>query len=259
MSANKDTGKDTEDIKRAKHTPVVTRDLTYTDTDLLLYNLGCGAKAQDFDLIFEGSRNFQVIPTFGSLTQLEGWPAMKVETFLPNYDPAKLLHGEQYLKIHGELPLSGTIYSEGYIEQVLDKGKSAHVTLRMFTKDKATGKLIYENVGTTVFRGCGGFGGQRKPRDFGPASATNTPPNRKPDAVVYDKTSEESAAVYRLSGDRNPLHVDPAYAARGGLRNPSFMDCVSWATLDDICCRHMVRIKISRCDLRAQSILEKRW
>jgi multifunctional beta-oxidation protein len=95
------------------------------------------------------------------------------------------------------------------------------VTSKVETVDKQTGKVIFENQGTVVLRGCGGFGGQKSGSDRGPASAPNVPPKRKPDAVVEEKTTEEQAAIYRLSGDRNPLHIDPAFASIGGFEKPS--------------------------------------
>lgn len=214
------SGQDTERIKQAKQRTSPPNEYKYTDRELLLYNLGCGAKATDLDLIFEGSKDFRVLPTFGVIPQNEGSEAIDYNTFLDNFNPAMLLHGEQYLKIHNEVPLSGTLVTDSRLIQVLDKGKSAHVTDKTITRDKATGKVIYENQGTAVIRGCGGFGGQSKPDDRGPASAANNPPKRQPDAVVEEKTSEESAAVYRLCGDRNPLHVDPKFAAIGGFKKP---------------------------------------
>lgn len=218
--ASSGAGEDNEKVKAVKATETKAIEYTYTDTELLLYNLGCGAKANDLNLIFEGSQDFQVLPTFGVIPQFAAVTEIDYTKFLPDFNPAKLLHGEQYLKIVGELPSSGTLVTTGKILEVLDKGKSAHVTTKMTTKDKATGKVIFENQGTTVIRGSGGFGGQTKAGDRGAASALNTPPKRQPDAVVEEKTSEESAALYRLAGDRNPLHVDPEFSAIGGFKKP---------------------------------------
>jgi multifunctional beta-oxidation protein len=86
------------------------------------------------------------------------------------------------------------------------------VTIGTTTKDKATGEVIFENEATIFIRGSGGFGGPSKGADRGAATAVNTPPSRAPDAVVEEKTSEDQAALYRLSGDRNPLHIDPEFS-----------------------------------------------
>jgi multifunctional beta-oxidation protein len=99
------------------------------------------------------------------------------------------------------------LISEAKLLEVLDKGKQASVTSVVYTKDKASGKVIFENQSTVVLRGSGGFGGKRQGSDRGAASASNPPPKRVPDAVVEEKTAPTQAALYRLSGDYNPLHV----------------------------------------------------
>jgi multifunctional beta-oxidation protein len=81
--------------------------------------------------------------------------------FVPNFNPAKLLHGEQYLKIKGDIPTSGTLVNHVRLREVLDKGKAAAVTVIVDTKDKATGESIFENQSTVFLRGSGGFGGKK--------------------------------------------------------------------------------------------------
>jgi MaoC like domain len=110
--------------------------------------------------------------------------------------------------------------------EVLDKGKAAAVTSIVETRDASSGEVVYENQSTVFIRGAGGFGGKRAgkgrgglsicfcntndiflPLDRGAASATNEPPKRKPDTVMEEATTVSQAALYRLSGDWNPLHV----------------------------------------------------
>lgn len=81
--------------------------------------------------------------------------------FVPNFNPAKLLHGEQYLKIKGPIPTSGTLVNTVRLREVLDKGKAAAVTVIVDTKDKSTGESIFENQSTVFLRGSGGFGGKK--------------------------------------------------------------------------------------------------
>lgn len=131
-----------------------------------------------------------------------------------------LLHGEQYLKIHAPFPTSGKLVTEAKLAEVLDKGKAAAVTAVTVTKDASTGQVVCENHSTTFIRGSGGFGGRKTGKDRGAATALNKPPARKPDAIVEEKTLPQQAAIYRLSGDLNPLHVDSNFAKVGGFDQP---------------------------------------
>lgn len=130
-----------------------------------------------------------------------------------------LLHGEQYLELKKPIPTSGTLTSEARIVEITDKGKGASVVLGVSSKDES-GEVVFENQFTLFIRGSGDFGGPKKGADRGAASAPNTPPNRKPDTVIREKTSEDQAALYRLSGDYNPLHIDPQMSAIGGFDVP---------------------------------------
>lgn len=123
-----------------------------------------------------------------------------------------LLHGEQFLELKKPIPTSGKLVSDARVIEILDKGKGASVVLSVTTKDES-GEVLFENQFTLFIRGSGGFGGPKKGADRGAATAANTPPNRKPDAVVTEKTNEDQAALYRLSGDYNPLHIDPQMSA----------------------------------------------
>jgi multifunctional beta-oxidation protein len=132
-----------------------------------------------------------------------------------------LLHGEQFLEIKKyPIPTAATLVTEAHVVDILDKGKAASVTIGTTTKNKANGEVIFENQATVFIRGSGGFGGPSKGADRGAATAVNTPPNRSPDTVVEEKTSEDQAALYRLSGDRNPLHIDPEFSKVGGFPTP---------------------------------------
>lgn len=132
-----------------------------------------------------------------------------------------LLHGEQYLEVRQfPIPTSATLVSYPKLIEVVDKGSAAVLKSSTTTVDKATGKDVFYNEQTIFLRGSGGFGGNPKSGDRGAATAANPIPKRAPDAVVEEKTTEEQAAIYRLSGDYNPLHVDPEFAAMGGFKDP---------------------------------------
>lgn len=132
-----------------------------------------------------------------------------------------LLHGEQYLEIRKyPVPTEATLVSYPKLIEVVDKGTAGVVTIGTTTKDARTGEDVFYNESTTFIRGSGGFGGPKKGTDRGAATRVHKPPQRNPDAVVEEKTSEEQAALYRLSGDRNPLHIDPEFSKVGGFETP---------------------------------------
>lgn len=144
-----------------------------------------------------------------------------MDEVVPNFSPMMLLHGEQYLEVRKyPIPTSARLISQGTLLEVVDKGNAAVLKNGVTTINAETGEELFYNEMTVFLRGCGGFGGQKKGADRGASTAANKPPNRMPDVVVEEKTTEEQAAIYRLSGDYNPLHVDPAFAKMGGFKVP---------------------------------------
>ncbi|KAG6857235.1 hypothetical protein H0H87_007654 [Tephrocybe sp. NHM501043] len=204
------------EAKEARADPV---EYSYTERDVILYNLGIGATEKELQWTYEGDDEFVALPTFGVVPQFAASSGLSLD-WLPNFNPAKLLHGEQYLRIRAPIPTSGELVNEARLMEVLDKGKAAAVTTIVETKDKRTGQIIFENQSTVFIRGAGGFGGKRAGNDRGAASAANAQPKRRPDAVVEEKTTHSQAALYRLSGDSNPLHILPEFAAIGGFDQP---------------------------------------
>ncbi|KAG8978152.1 hypothetical protein FRC05_011268 [Tulasnella sp. 425] len=209
---------DPEIVSKAKQEPIEPSEFSYTERDVILYNLGVGATEKELHWVFEGDEQFQAIPTFGVIPQFHASSGVSFD-WLPNFNPAKLLHGEQYLSIKKRIPTSATLTNHVKLLEVLDKGKAAACTVQVETKD-ASGDVVFENQSTVFLRGCGGFGGKKTGKDRGPATAANVPPKRQPDAVVEEKTTESQAALYRLSGDLNPLHILPEFAAIGGFDKP---------------------------------------
>uniref|UniRef100_A0A8C6UQ16 Hydroxysteroid (17-beta) dehydrogenase 4 n=1 Tax=Neogobius melanostomus TaxID=47308 RepID=A0A8C6UQ16_9GOBI len=118
----------------------------------------------------------------------------------------QVLHGEQYLELYKPLPTSGTLTSHTTIADVLDKGSGAVILLDVHAYNGD--ELICYNQYSIFVVGAGGFGGKR------------TRLCRAPDAVVIESTTRDQAALYRLSGDWNPLHIDPSFAAMGGFKEP---------------------------------------
>ena len=207
-------------IQEAKEMKSQVVDYTYTDRDVILYNLGVGAKRTDLSLVFEGDDNFQVLPTFGVVPTYFAKAPYQRKDIVPNFDQRKLLHGEQFLEIKKwPIPTSGTLEVETHLVEVVDKGNAALVRAGTSTKD-SSGEVVFYTESVSFIREAGGFGGARQPSDRGAATAMNNPPSRSPDKVIEEKTSEDLAALYRLMGDWNPLHIDPKFSKVGGFDVP---------------------------------------
>jgi multifunctional beta-oxidation protein len=207
-------------IEAAKKRTAQGSKYTYDDREVILYNLGIGAKRTDLNLVFEGAEGFEALPTFGVVPYFNAEAPFSFDEILPKFNPMMLLHGEQFLEIKKyPIPTSGTLTSYPSLLEVADKGSAAVVVTRTETKDEK-GDLVFVNETTVFIRGSGGFGGNPKLSDRGAATAANKPPARNPDIVVEEKTSADQAALYRLSGDRNPLHIDPAFSSVGGFKDP---------------------------------------
>lgn len=169
----------------------------------------------------EGAEDFQVIPTYGVIPPFDAEMPFSFDDIVPNFSPMMLLHGEQYLEVKKyPVPTAANLKNYGKLIEVVDKGRAAVVRYGVSTVNAETGEEVFYNESVVFLRGCGGFGGDKKGSERGAATAANPPPKRAPDVVVEEKTTEEQAALYRLSGDYNPLHVDPSFAKMGGFKVP---------------------------------------
>lgn len=196
-------------------------EFVYEERDAILYNLGVGAKRTDLRYVFEGAEDFQVLPTFGVIPPFNAEMPFDYDSIVPNFNPMMLLHGEQFLEVRKfPIPTASRLVSRGRLLEVIDKGSAAIAKVGITTVEKSSGEDVFYNEMTVFLRGCGGFGGPSKGADRGPSTAGNKPPSRMPDVVVEEKTSEDQAAIYRLSGDYNPLHIDPDFAKMGGFKAP---------------------------------------
>ena len=188
---------------------------SWTSAEAILYALGVGAGAQDplreLEFTTENSHGVpqRVLPTFAVVVGGQGGGPE-----LGDFDLARLLHAEQSVTLHGALPPSATVRSRGRLAGFYDKGADALIVLESETTDAETGRLIAESRTSLFVRGEGGFGGPRG------ASEPWRAPDRPADHLVTYQTREDQALLYRLSGDRNPLHSDPWLAARAGFDRP---------------------------------------
>ncbi|KAI8089330.1 uncharacterized protein BX664DRAFT_280191 [Halteromyces radiatus] len=215
-------------VAKAKKIDFEELTFSYEERDVILYALGVGCKRQDLKWVYENDADFSVLPTFGVIPSFLSMNSVPFGDIVPNFNPMMLLHGEQFLELKKPIPTSGTLTSKARIVDILDKGKGASVVVGVTTKDER-GEVVFENEFTLFIRGSGGFGGDKKGADRGAATAANNPPNRKPDVIITEKTHEDQAALYRLSGDYNPLHIDPEMSAIGGFETPIAHGLLSFA------------------------------
>jgi acyl dehydratase len=191
---------------------------SWNSTDCLLYTVGVGAGALDptgFELEFttENSADVRqaVLPTFATVAGASNGP----RTSIGDFDPAMLVHAEQSIELHGAIPTEASVRTTSTLTAIYDKGSGALVRSESKTVDAASGRPVF-SAGTGLFiRGEGGFGGER-----GSSGAKDPFPARPPDEVVTYTTRADQALLYRLSGDRNPLHSDPTFAKRAGFDRP---------------------------------------
>ena len=188
----------------------------YTVDQVILYHLGLGAgvpptSPSELEYTYEKKLkvlpSFAVIPAFGSMGSIANVPGMQ-------FNFAMLLHGEQEVILHRPLPTEAKLATSAHIPEIYDKGKAALVILEAEAVDAASGQPLFTNRFSLFVRGEGGFGGDSGPK------AGNLAPERAPDGVVERKTLPQQALIYRLSGDKNPLHADPEFAKLGGFDKP---------------------------------------
>ena len=198
----------------ATSTPV---ERSWSSADCLLYSLGVGAgslDAVDFELEYttENStdRPQRVLPTFAALLG-GGGPARHARFFRPgDAGPRGAVH-----RAVGADPPEGTVRTTSVVTGIYDKGSGALVVSESASVDARNGEPRFTSTTSLFIRGEGGFGGDR-----GPSSKAGSAPDRAPDDIVTYSTRPDQALLYRLSGDRNPLHSDPVFAKRAGFDRP---------------------------------------
>ncbi|QHE84187.1 MaoC/PaaZ C-terminal domain-containing protein [Hydrogenophaga sp. BPS33] len=193
--------------------PVVEQ--TYTERDCMLYALSVGfgrdpLAAADLPYVYE--RDLRVAPT---LAVALGFRSIREAQL--GIDYARVVHSEQRLTLHAPLPSAATVLCRTRVAEAVDKGegRGAILYLERTLHDKATGTHLATSTMAAFCRGDGGFGGP-----VTQAPAPHALPERAPDRVVSIALPANIALYYRLSGDYNPLHIDPAVAARAGFQRP---------------------------------------
>lgn len=223
--------------------PQVEQKLTKRDTMLYALGVGLGSDPVDLNqLQFVYEENLKALPTMAIILGYPGpWHAA-ADTGITR---SHVVHGEQGFVIHKPLPVEGTIIGKTRVTAVLDKGKDkgALVLTACDVRDKSTDELICSLTSTTFCRADGGFGGPS-----GPVKASHPIPDTPAQQVCDLPTLPQAALIYRLSGDYNPLHADPAYAAKAGFKMPilhgrATFSVVGHALVKSVCGYDPLRLK----------------
>ena len=201
------------------------RTFTYGDKDVMLYALGIGLgrdPMNETELPFVYEKGLKVVPTaatvLASAMRGQAGPAPQMPE---GHRPSQInflmvVHGEQKVELHKPLPTSGTFTAEGRTIGAFDKGEGkGAVIINETTWKDDKGELVATLTGSTFARGDGGFAG---PSEGAPEP--HEVPTRKADLSIDFETREDQALLYRLNGDRNPLHSDPESARRSGFQRP---------------------------------------
>lgn len=189
--------------------PIDPQSFTYTWKDTVLYALGVGAKKEELDWLYEG-RGPRVLPSFAVVPMFKPMLDCIVKT---GGDLAMVIHGKQSVRVHADFPPEATLSTVGRVRGMYDMRKFAIVIVDTEIKD-ASGTLLADTSSQIIVRGAGNFGGETPPKE---PKVVELPKGKEPDFRVEEKTSPEQALLYRLSGDWNPLHADPEFAARVGF------------------------------------------
>lgn len=194
------------------------RTMSWTSKEALLYAVGIGAGQADLAFTTENTKDTAqvVFPTFavvaGSGTTSPGATAM---SRIGSFNWALLVHGSQAVTLHRPIPVEAKATVQDKVVAMYDKGKAAVVVMENEVKLES-GEPLWNTRSSVFIRGEGGWGGDR-----GPSGPQNEPPaDTAADHEITMQTSPDQAFVYRLSGDRNPLHTDPSFAAIGGFDRP---------------------------------------
>ena len=207
-------------VNRAIGAELASTTYSYIERDVALYALGVGAPADPLDqaelrFVYELSAlGFQALPTFAVVFSYElNRQLVKGEIAGIQYNPMMAVHGEQFLRVRKPLPAAATVTSTIRIADIYDKGSGLLMIIDI-TSRLENGEELATALHSLFFRDLGDFGGERGP------STKWALPARPPDCIHEQPTQGTQALLYRLAGDDNPLHADPAMAAIGGYEKP---------------------------------------
>jgi acyl dehydratase len=241
------------DVRTLKSWPFEPLAQAFTERDTMLYALGVGVGHDPMDrdaLRYVYEDGLQALPTMAVVL---GYPGFWAKDPATGIDWVKLLHGEQSLELHAPLPAAGTVVGHTRVTAIVDKGagKGALMYSERDIVDAASSKVLAVSRSVSFMRGDGGFAAAGQPSDAAPAPRAATP-ETPPDHVCELKTRPESALIYRLCGDYNPVHADPTVAKAAGFERPILHGLCSFgvtghALLKTLCGWHAGRLKEIGC------------
>lgn len=209
----------------------------YTSRDTLLYALSLGLGKDPLDrreLPFVYEKDQRCLPTYGGVLARKGFWLRDMDT---GVDWVKVVHTEHQLVLHKPLPPEASLIGTQRVADIIDRGegKGAVIVWERNVRDADSGEHLCTIVQTMLARGDGGFGGPARQLPEAPQI-----PDRQPDYVVDRRTDENTALLYRLNGDMNPLHADPDIARKAGFERPILHGLATWgiaatAVLDKVC------------------------
>lgn len=187
--------------------------VAWSDSDVMLYALSLGAGVDELERTTENTQGRPLLP-YPWMPVLYCQPSADVWDSIGPFDWRGLVHARQDLAIHAPFPVSGHAHANTTVTALHDKGSAAIVeTETVLVNDDGT--RLATGHGLTYIRGAGGWGGDR-----GPSAASAPLPDREPDRIVTMRTRVDQPLLYRINGDRNPLHSDPEFARAAGFDRP---------------------------------------
>jgi acyl dehydratase len=228
---------------------------TYARRDTILYALGVGVGALDpndpGELQYVYEKQLVALPT---LAVTLGAGAMRLADPVYGINYRMLLHAEQSLLMHKQLPVEGTVVSEAKIDEIYDKGAAKGAIMYMTRKlfDASSGDLLVTMGNVAFLRADGGFGGKSE----GAPKPRPVPADRPPDRKAQLPVTLNQALIYRLSGDYNPLHIDPEVARSAGFDRPILHGLGAYGTVGRVLIKELCgddATRLRRLDVRFTS------
>ncbi len=205
------------DLSAALGAEFPPQEFSWTASDVALYSLGVGASADPMDtagLGYIDDSAPKVLPSFATVAAtMNITKAPSVSFPGVEIDLAKVVHGSQSVELHRPIPASGTASTTTRIAEIQDKG-SAAVIIQESETVSAEGEKLWTARSGIFAKGEGGFGGERG------TSEKIEYPDREAEHTIEVRSLPQQALLYRLCGDRNPLHSDPAFAESAGFPRP---------------------------------------